>query len=247
MGAIPVTILYRLIEGQYFADEFKDSATPPTAADITAADITAADVTAPQPLIRAFGLLAGITYFFEGILGGINSLINGLADAGADIEKVPVLGRIAQAIAFMTAITTLPVAAMSSPQALDWASWGLNVVLFGVNYIPDFMQPIMNMAFGIITLITNGMQLRYETGFTTLEFGGDLMSLLPSIGAPLSLASGETLELTTVLLFALTLFGNWGAAGVAIANTISGWDAVSAPPPPAYLYEQYLPFVAKAE
>jgi hypothetical protein len=54
VAAIPITIIYRLVEGKYFADEYSAGDAAPGGAQAAAT---------PQPVLRAFGLLTGITYF----------------------------------------------------------------------------------------------------------------------------------------------------------------------------------------
>jgi hypothetical protein len=177
-------------------------------------------------------------------LGRINTLISGLSDATGDIQKVPVLARIAQAISFAGLVVSLPSLVLATPQGMDWLAWFLNLMGFLVGYLPVFLQTPFTLCFALLTLGTNVWQFVAEAGFTGTSFAQDVLSLLPSLLAPLNLAGGETLELTTVLLTVIPILGNWGAAACAMIGTLQGWNTTAAPQPVS-LFQRYMPFVSK--
>jgi hypothetical protein len=114
--AIPVTVVFRLIEGQYPSQVLQaiSSSTPSTSS--TAAVGGSAPGTTAGPIPAQKGIL---------ITNGVLSLIYGIASAIGDNPKVeelsPWVGRLSAGLGFVTACFSAPWISTDSDQISDWA------------------------------------------------------------------------------------------------------------------------------
>jgi hypothetical protein len=151
--AIPVTVVFRLIEGQYPSQVLQaiSSSTPSTSS--TAAVGGSAPGTTAAPIPAQKGFL---------ITNGVLSLIYGIASAIGDNPKVeelsPWVGRLSAGLVFVTACFSAPWISTDSDQISDWGwePWGFGtacaLVYICAQEKSEEEKPIANMPF-----VTSGL------------------------------------------------------------------------------------------
>jgi hypothetical protein len=215
VAAIPVTFLYRIIEGAWFSEQ--------------AAQPTASTGAALTPLARAMGLMNGSLYFGRLVFMPI-------ADA-ASIAGSPnlILFKILTGIGVGVQVSAM-LTGTGTPSS-NPAGWVIYMVGWGLVFAP-FLGPALAPATASFLALTRIGAYVFQKADPSIDsswivFGGDLMGVFPPFGQPVKyLAQTFPLTATTVMV-AIDVIGNYGAAAVAIANTALNWDAAPTGEPPA--------------
>jgi hypothetical protein len=105
VAAIPVTILWRIVEGQWPRESLGAQ--------------TAARVGQLSPLAaRVVGCFGGIVTICAGLVAAVG-------DAEGDQSPPPLVGRLGLVCGLLGAGLSIPLATKSAPGPLDWAAWGV--------------------------------------------------------------------------------------------------------------------------
>jgi hypothetical protein len=135
----------------------------------------------------------------------------------------------------------------SGTPASNPAGWVIYMVGWSLVFAPFFGPAIAPAMSSFLALARSGAYVFQKADpsidSSWIAFGGDLMGILPPFAQPVKYLA-QTLPITArVVMIAIDVIGNYGAAAVAIANTALNWDAaptdetpVPEPPGPARLF-----------
>ncbi|MFN8464724.1 MAG: hypothetical protein U0X20_04200 [Caldilineaceae bacterium] len=228
VAAIPVTFLYRIIEGAWPSQQVSSGAQA-----------------ALTPLARVMGLMNGALYFGRLVFMPI-------ADA-ASIAGSPnlILFKILTGIGVglqISAILTGSGTPLSNP-----AGWTVFLAGFGLVFAPFFGPVVAPALSSILALARLGAYIAQKADpaidSSWLAFSGDVMGVLPPFAQPVKYLA-ETFPLTaTVVMVGIDVIGNYAAAAAAIANTALNWGAVPTDlpqreEPPTLPGRIFMPFAA---
>jgi outer membrane protein assembly factor BamB len=229
VASIPVTFLYRIIEGAWFSDQYSAPAT--------------SGPLALTPLARAMGLMNGSLYFGRLVFMPIADAISMGGSAN------PILFRILTGISVGLQVTATLTG--SGTPASNPAGWVIYMVGCGLVFAPFLGSAIAPATSSFLALTRMGAYVFQKADpsvdISWVAFGGDLMGVLPPFAQPVKYLA-QTLPITArVVMIAIDVIGNYGAAAVAIAETALNWDTAPTndpptpePPGPARLF---IPFV----
>jgi len=238
VAAVPVTILYRLIDGSYPAT----AAAQASAAQASAAQGGGWQANAnvlnwtPWPS-RLGNLFAGVTYFFLGIVQPFDDTLGSFTDT----EEIPVLGWVT--LALNAGIVLFGVVSIIAPATteLDVFLVVLGCVSLVTYKIADDTQRIFtDCFFGVLQLVFGIIDYFADGVVDYLALSVNIVSNVPSFAQPLGLESvaESSDELSLVGLLALDMLGNFATAGCAIADTVTHWGAL-----PPRIHHVRLPWV----
>lgn len=237
VASIPVTFLYRIIEGAWFSQQAGGQAAG------QAVKQTGVGALAVTPLARAMGLMNGSLYFGRLVFMPI-------ADA-AGFAGSPNLVLFKLLTGIGVGLQVSAIFAAGSSAGSSTAGWTIYMVGWGLVFAPFLGPAIAPATASFLALARIGAYIFQKADPTVdvswIAFGGDLMGVFPPFAQPVKYLA-ETLPITArVLMIAIDVIGNYGAAAVAIAETALNWDAAptaepQAPEPlgPARLF---IPFV----
>jgi hypothetical protein len=220
--SIPVTFLYRIIEGEWLSDQTLSGAQ---------ADLT--------PLARAVGLINGSLFFGR-------TIFTPLADiASMNDAPNPVLFKIVTAITATFVLTSL----LKTP--LLTADWIIVAVRMGFGFAP-FLGPAAPAITSFLALARTGAYIfeKADPAINTpwLVFSASILGTLPPFAQPIKYLNNDFPELAVALMVSVDYYGNVGAAAATILNTGTQWGAeptgeppVPEPAAPARLFMPYAP------
>jgi hypothetical protein len=199
--AIPVTILWRIIDGRWPSDSMDAS---------TMRSTLGASLVATKPI----QILLGVTNaLFTGVLGFLYAIGDALNWATPQI-----VSRIALALSVLGAVCTAPAWTSSSPGSGDWAAWamglgtGLLNILGAVDFpegaIDDTFGPTMLAALSFMQAIVLGVQFKTSPPSSTVgdaALGISIATLLPGTINPAKLESavGQALVVSLDVIMGL--------------------------------------------
>ena len=189
VAAIPVTILCRVIEGQYPSVLF-----PKAAAE--AADGGRAAGSTPPVIQRYLGVFAGMLSFVAGCL---NSIVD---TSKKEDENAPVIGNVAIGLGLMVAALSFPLIDndSSAVSTWDWASYGVGVTaaLIGLagssasSLTPELASVVEavvatpGLAFVIVAFVEDGQ----TNALADVSFAASIAGCLPGMINPFKFAPG---------------------------------------------------------
>ena len=205
VASIPVTFLYRVIEGTWFADEELSGVQAP-----------------PPPIRRGTGMLNAILFFGRSFLMPINDAIS----QGGQPNKI--LGYTMQSISGLFALSTL----LKLAQVSDALFVGTALILIFPSYFGE-LAPAVSAFLALLRI--GGFIFNMVTEAppdALLVLSGNLLGSLPPLSQPLKYLNTVTEDLSLVLLVAIDTFANMGAGAVTFIQTIKTWDASPTAEPP---------------
>ena len=209
VASIPVTFLYRIIEGKWLSEQVDEQA--------TAVQITV------TPLARALGLLNGAFFFGRAILMPINDTTS---QPGA---PNPITGPLLGAISAGFCATALLKTARASDLIFSITALGLLVAPYFTAAGPAISS--------FLSLVRIGAFLYDLATMPTLDalsaLSGNVLGSLPALAQPLKYLNNATDDLSLAILVGLELIGNFGAAFFNFFNAAVNWDAVPTALPPS--------------
>jgi hypothetical protein len=207
--AIPVTILWRIIEGEWPSASVSAGAPSPAALGPGLA-IAASPAALAQGLGQGLastvtqqllGSTSALCSFANGIMSGITDLI---PNAPADTPLVYIIARVELVSSLVSSVTTAPVWTENSPSSLDWASWavGLSSGLLNIqSAIPSVsaasdssLGPALESALSLLAAVLAGCEFHDNpptNGIGDAALGLDIAALLPGLINPLKLNGEE--------------------------------------------------------
>ena len=224
VAAIPITVLYRVIEGRYPSQDF--------AAITKGADRAGmAGVMVNSTVTKVLGAFGGILAFATGIVNGINDSLGENSDAF--LSKVSaVLGVTGTAIA-------IPLASSDTPSTDDWLAWGgewcASVLgIFGaiewtgsLATLWNYFSPGLTTSMGLFEIFIFSYAFGEDGQFdpnTDLGFAANILSAIPGVINPLKLAS----ELGAIVVAAVDVFGGMA---VCVIDMLAVFGTFGAPEP----------------
>jgi hypothetical protein len=223
VAAIPITFLYRIVEGEWFSDELPEVASPDS-----------------TPLARATGLLNGTLLFARGIFQPFADMASMNGTPNVVLFKI------------MAALNGTLAALATWKAAVSPTDWIVLALGFGLTFAPFFGPPAPTIAssLGVAragAFIVQKADPSIDISWTS--FSGDLLGTLPAVAQPVKYL-GDTLPvLSRALVADVDAIGSIGAALVAVVNTVFNWDAALLGDPQsregASAVNVFVPLVAK--
>lgn len=230
-ASIPVTFLYRIIEGKWLSEEITG--------EVIDHGVTAAQVTL-TPLARALGLLNTAFFVGRAFLMPINDT------TGEPGAPNPITYYSLAVISCGFFATTMLKAAKPSDIIFVATSLGLIITpyfLAGAPAVAAFLALVRIGAF-IYDMAASPPSID-----TVVVLVGNLLGSLPALAQPLKYLDSESEEISLAILLFIELGANLGAAFDDFAYTTANWDVVptalppSEEPMPNWAPRLHLPFV----
>ena len=190
--AIPVTILWRIIEGEWPSDSINAVAARPTALG---------QGLAPAGIQKMLGVTSALFSLANGFMSGITDLI---PNAPADTPLVYIIARVELVLSVLSSLAGAPIWTEDAPGSADWAGWavGLSLGLLNIqSSIPALsaasdstLGPSLESALSLIDAIITGCQFHDSpppNGIGDAALGLDIASLLPGFINPVKLNGEE--------------------------------------------------------
>jgi hypothetical protein len=235
VAAIPVTVVFRVVEGQYPSQAGLPDY--PTAQNARAASSASSGLrpnraeVASAPVLIAFGCFVGVCQFVQGI-------VNGLSDAKGAGDSPPALGYVSLVCGLLSEVFSFPLISSdaSDVSTSDWAVYGIEVfeVIFAIAGLPytrtdgtpnepastEFMSfgslvlSIGVLAAGITAYVNDGK----TDGLHAAEFGETVVEAIVGMFNPLKLAG----ELGPIVVASFDMIGGIIVAAITITTAIEG-------------------------
>jgi hypothetical protein len=219
--AIPVTIIWRIIEGQWPADSGLMSASPGA--------LLGAAPAATQRLLAIWNMLVSI------VLG----IIYGVGDAAGAGDVPLIIGRVALLLSVTSAAISTPSVSSDAPGELLWVSWGvtLSMALLNILGAVDMsdalaqyeslgrLGPALLSGLSIAQLLVLGLQWDPDYGVAPTNPVGDaalgisMVSALPGVINPLKLESEVGALVVSVLDVVMGIAAGVGGVMSAYSST----------------------------
>jgi len=198
VAAIPITILYRVIEGHYPS---KDIATAASAAAEAALMTTSPK---PAPAVAAVNeLVTKVMGSFSAVLSLFGGIVNGVNDSlGEDSNAF--LSKISAVLSLSNTAISIPIASSASPSTADWIAWGTEWiagtvgVLGAIQWTGDlaklweFYSPGLTTSTSFLEILFFSVAFGDDAQFdpnTDLGFAANLLSAIPGVLNPIKLFS----------------------------------------------------------
>jgi hypothetical protein len=209
--AIPVTILWRIVEGQWPSDSLGASATHPASLG-----------SAPPLLSRLMAYASAITTACLGF-------VFGAGDAAGDGDVPVYIGRAALAGSLLVSVFSIPSFSSDNPAGIDWTAWGVGLAIGLLNvlgshafspstsFLLTYLGPGLLSMLSIVQLFVLGDQFALEppssaVGDAVLGIG--MAVLLPGMLNPIKFVS---VLLAGVVAVLDVVMGFAGAAAILIS------------------------------
>ena len=219
--SIPVTIMWRIIEGQWPADTGL-----PTTALVPGLTFGAELLADTPPVPAKTQQLLALTNLFVSFVGGI---VNGAGDSFGSGNEPLIIGRGALLLSLLSAAITAPNIYSDSLGVLDWSSWGLTVALALTNILssvdlshaPQALElgrlgTALESALSVAELLVLGLYWDSDYGeaptnpLADAALGINMITTLPGLINPIKLLNGLAAIVVAVLDVVMGI-----AAGVA--------------------------------
>jgi hypothetical protein len=211
--AIPVTIMWRIVKGQWPADSVGG--------------------TAAVRLGSAPPLLSRLMAYANAITTACLGFVFGAGDAEGDGNVPPLIGRAALAGSVLVSVLSIPSFSSDNPSGIDWAAWGVGLATGMLNilgshsfsssasFLLTYLGPALLSMLSIVQLFVLGIQFGVEpppnvVGDAVLGIG--MAVLLPGMINPIKFAS---VLLAGVVAVLDVVMGFAGAAAILISALTS--------------------------
>jgi hypothetical protein len=211
--AIPVTIMWRIVEGQWPSESVGG--------------------TAAIRLGSAPPLLSRLIAYANGITTACLGFVFAAGDAEGDGDVPPLIGRAALAGSVLTSLFSIPSLSSDNPAGIDWAGWGVSLAIGLLNilgshsfsasasFLLTYLGPALLSMLSIVQLFVLGVQFGVQPPPNVVGdavLGIDMVALLPGMINPLKFAS----ELLAAVVAVLdVVMGFAGAAAILISALTS--------------------------
>ena len=190
--AIPVTILWRVIEGEWPSDSVNALGARSTALG---------QGLAPAAIQKMLGVTNALFSLVLGVMDGITDLI---PNAPPDTPLVYIVSRIEFALSVLGSLAGAPIWTEDAPASEDWAAWAVGLgsgLLDILSAIPELsaatdseLSSGLESALSLIQAVITGNQFHDNpptNGIGDAALGLEIASLLPGVINPAKLQSGE--------------------------------------------------------
>jgi hypothetical protein len=236
VASIPISILYRVIEGAWPADQF--------AAAMSGARL---DTSSATVLARMFGIMETVCYFGNGIFAPAADMFV------AEDETPPILNYI---LIGLSIGTTIPSAYGITDHAEGtYLAIEINQTIVGALGDQELFKqyaPALLMVCALAAIVTAIVE-KVDKDVSWASFSGDVLGEIPTFVRPLQYQAQEFPFTITILLATIDMAVNNATALADFIALVQSWDAeqpTALPPgeePPSNLPGQsYLPFVQGA-
>lgn len=229
VAAIPITVLYRVIEGRYPSQDFP----------------TGALSVAVSPVVtKLLGAFSGMLAFAAGIINAFNDVLGEASNA--------FLSKLSAVLSLAGTAITIPLAGNDAPSFEDWVAWGGEwaasaLGIFGaiewtgtLAELWEYSAPGLTTAIGLFQIILFSVAFANDAQFdpnTDLGFASSLLSAFPGVVNPLKLAG----EIGAIFVAGIDF---WGGIAVCVIDMVVAFAGLgSTPPNPQIKPRLYLPWV----
>ncbi len=188
VAAIPVTIVFRVVEGEY-----------PSQANLPSAG--AALTKLPQVVSQTVQMVLGC---FSAVFQLIEGIANAVSDAGGD-EAPPLVSYVSIGTGVLVSALSFPLITNSDASAADWVVFGIGLCsalsgLCGISYggeDPPFATPVQSVLTCLLNTTSFGASIAAYVndgktdGITNASFAEEIIESVVGILNPIKLAGGE--------------------------------------------------------